>query len=279
MASIDFAPFNAQSNYSNVGNSITNLAPNQASQNAQRHYNCPDNREQTGLRDDPCYIDCEANTARKPMKYITRDFHYQGCNPQSLCYPGYFTDDGPGIPRCAIDTDSELRNERPLTNLGFKQQLRCLPAPTIPFMGKGCVNTDVEMDLRGEDTNGSKPCLPRETNYHNRHFDIFDHLCYNPNAVDTTVYPYSQSGMDTRHIRQEPHRNGVSCKPLLSIAGGDFQTRNCDQKETFKYSRNRFDQYGNLNSVDLNSNNKKNKFNQFNPDLTGGFKAPHRNFM
>lgn len=289
MATVDYAPFNSNGgNYSNVSayqriqdnteecyNNNCEI-PTTGSQMARRFDTCPDNRKLAGLGDDPCYVDCKSNTARRPLKYVTRDFHYLGCNPQSLCYPGFLTDDGPGIPRCAIDVDSHLRIDPPLTNLGFPQQLRCLPAPTVPFMGRGCLESDAEMELRGKDTNASKPCLPRETNYYERHFDIFDHLCYNPNAVDNTVFPYNQSGMDTRHARQEPHRNGAGCKPLFSIAGGDFQNRGCDQKETWKYSAGRFDNRGNKTSVNLMKSNQKNKFGQYNPDLTGGFKSPHR---
>ena len=250
--------------------------PTFASAGARRFDGCADNRELAGIRDDPCYVDCRANTARRPMKYQTRDFHYLGCNPQSLCYPGFYPDDGPGIPRCAVDVDSHLRIDPPLTNLGFPQQLRCLPASTVPFLGRGCLEPDTEMELRGKDTNGSKPCLPRETNFYERHFDFFDHLCYNPNAVENTVYPYNQAGMDTRHIRQEAHRNGINCRPLLAVAGGDLQNRNCDQKETFKYSAGRFDHRGNKKNVNLVGANKLNRFGPYNPDLTGGYKSTHR---
>ena len=249
-----------------------------ASQFARRYDGCADNRELTGLKDDACYTDCRANTARRPMKYQTRDFHYLGCNPQSLCYPGFYTDDGPGLPRCAIDVDSNLRNESTLTNLGFPQQLSCLPTPTVPYLGKGCLEADTEMELRPKQVSRDKPCLPRETNYHERHFDFFDHLCYNPNAVDNTVFPYNQSGMDTRHIRQEPHRTGTGCRPLVSIAGGEIQNRDCDQKEVFKYTAGRFDDRGNKSNVNLKGANQKNRFSQYNPDLTGGYKAPHRKY-
>lgn len=228
--------------------------PSLAGQLAKRYSNCPDYREQTGLRDDICAVDCRANTGRRPLKYQTRNFHYAGVNPHSLCEVGIgLMDDGVGISQCAIDVDSHLRIDPPLTNLGFPQQLRCLPTQ-MPFLGRGCVDTDVEMHLRGKDTNGSKPCLPRETNFHDRHFDHFDHLCYNPNAVENTVFPYNQSGMDTRHIRQQPHRNGVGCRPTVAVNGGDLRIRNCDQKEAHKYSAGRFDDRGNKNSVNLQRN-------------------------
>lgn len=192
---------------------------------ATRYKHCIDDRALTRRFDDPCYIDCRANTARAPLKYVTRNFHDLGCNPQSLCFPGFMPRDGHGIPSCAVDTDSKLKTETPLTNLGFKQQMRCLPVPTVPFLGKGCLESDTEMQLRGLDTYNDKSCLPREISFYERHFQTpaFEALCYNPNAVEHTVFPYHQVGMDTRHIRQEPHRQGVNCKVKLveeGVCGG-----------------------------------------------------------
>lgn len=172
---------------------------------------------QTRLTDDPCYLDCRANTSRKQIKYITRNFrdleNNMGqaggmCNPprQFLNHVTMQSWDGPGVPACNIDVDSHLRIDPILTNLGFPQQLPTFPAPTIPYLGKGCYNPEIEMDLRGQTTSEPNSCLPRETNYYERHFDFFDHLCYNPNNVDHTVYPVNQAGMDTRHLLQSKLR-------------------------------------------------------------------------
>lgn len=166
---------------------------------------CPDVRQGAGLRDDPCYLDCQAVTVQKPLKYITRNFHDRGCNPREMCYPGFLPQDGEGWAQCDIDNDSKLRHSK-LTAVGQPQQLSALPVPTVPFMGNGCLNTDTEMNLRGLVTYNDKACMPRDTAYHNRRFDFFDHLCYNPVAVKNTVWNGNQAGADTRQQRMEGYK-------------------------------------------------------------------------
>ena len=200
--------------------------------NSRKYDQYSNHRSETNLKSDPCAIDCQANTARRPLKYSTTDFHNLGCNPQSLCSPWVGPpSDGPGIARCAIDVDSHLRNDSKLTQIRYKQQLRCLPVPTIPFLGRGCLDSDMEMSLRGKDTYADKSCLPRESNYEQRVYQHFDHLNYNPNAVNHTVFPYNQGGLPTRHIFLETYRNGENCKQMNfpqscnSLKKGNFDNR------------------------------------------------------
>lgn len=174
--------------------------------NYKKYSKCSDNMQLTRMNDDVCNIDCRSYTSQKPIKYYTTNFHNKGCNPQSLCYPGFTPQDGYGFPQCSIDKDSELRHSK-ITNVGYPQQLKCTPVPTVPYMGRGCLNADAESELRGVDTNGSKPCLPKDSAHHNRHFEDFSTLCFKPNAVKNTVWPGNQTGMDTRQQRIEPYRN------------------------------------------------------------------------
>jgi hypothetical protein len=165
--------------------------------------------EGSGLHDDACYLDCTDTTKRKPLKYMTRNFHDRGCNPRELCFPGFLPKDGEGWAQCDIDNDSGLRHSK-LTNAGFPQQFGGLPKPTVPFQGNGCIDTDTEMDLRGLDTFADKSCLPRDVAFHNRRFDYLDHLCYNPVAVKNVVWNGYQTGMDTRQQRIEDYSSGPS---------------------------------------------------------------------
>ena len=198
-----------------------------------KYKECPDYSVPARIHEDPCYIDCRANTSRKPLKYITRDFHNLGCNPNSLCYPGFLPQDGHGLPKCAIDVDSELRNGSRMTQLRFPQQLKCLPVPTVPFLQRGCHEPDTEMELRGLDTYSDKAAQPKDTCFYERHFDIFDHLCYNPNAVDNTVWPGYQGGVDTRHKRLEPYR-GVHCATTFPLNPRVCQNRSCKCSKSAK---------------------------------------------
>jgi hypothetical protein len=135
-----------------------------------------------------------------------------------------------------------MRNDSKLTNIGLKQQLRCLPAGTVPFLGRGCLEPDTESELRGVDTTSKKSCNPKSSEFYKMSFEIFDSLCYNPQAEGTVVFPVNESGVDTRHTFMETYRNGENCKP-----GRNFSPtmRNCDVKEMHKYSAGRYDSRGN----------------------------------
>jgi len=167
---------------------------------------CPDSQDFTSLRDDPCYLDCQAKTVQKPLKYMINNFHNRGCNPRELCFPGYLPQDGEGWAQCDMDNDSDLRFAK-LTNAGYPQQMPALPVPTVPFMGSGCLDSDTEMKLRGLDTFADKSCQPKDSAFHNRRFDFFDHLCYNPNAVKNTIWNGYQIGSDTRQQRVGGYQN------------------------------------------------------------------------
>ena len=209
--------------------------------------NLPDNSQWTRLGDDIAYIDDKANRARRPLKYITRNYHTLGLNPNSLGYPGFFPQDGDGIHPAGINVDSGMRYA-PLTNMSFPQQLRCLPVPTIPLLQKGCLNSNQEMELRGKDTYGDKACNPKDSTFYKRFFQTpaFEALCYNPNSVDSSVYPAcNQTGIDTRHLRIEPYRSGVNCSNVQLMVNGGARTGNCSFRQSYPFAANRYDSLGN----------------------------------
>lgn len=213
-----------------------------ASKNSRKYDQFPNHAKQTNLWADDCAVDCKANTARRPLKYAVTDFHSLGTNPIAISSPWVGApDDGPGISRCAIDTDSHLRNDSKLTNINLRQPLPCFPIQS-PFLGRGCHDPDVEMALRGKDTYADKSCLPKSSNFHpDRSFQIFDHLGYDPQREKHVVFPYNQSGLGTRHIFMETYRNGENCKQNRNFP----PMRNCDQKESHVYSAGRYDTRGN----------------------------------
>lgn len=213
--------------------------------NFRKYDKYPDNQKWTRDYDDQCYVDCRANTSRRPLRYITRNFHDLGLNPNSLQFPGFLPQDGEGVHPSGIDVDSDLRFSQ-LTNMSFPQQLQCLPVPTIPLLQKGCLDVTAEMELRGKDTYGDKTCKPQETTFYERSFQIFDHLGYNPNDVNKSVYPdCNQTGIDTRHLHVEPYRNGVNCTGLKLSLNGGARAGNCSFRQTYPYVKNRYDKFGN----------------------------------
>lgn len=214
--------------------------------NYKPYDNLPDNSQWTRLGDDIAYIDDKANRSRRPLRYITRDFHNQGLNPNSLGYPGFFPQDGEGIHPSGINIDSAMRYSA-LTNQAFPQQLPCLPVPTIPLLQKGCLDVKTEMELRGKDTYADKACNPKDSTFYERFFQTpaFEALCYNPNHPDISVFPAcNQTGIDTRHLRTEPYRSGLHCSNLQLAVKGGARTGNCSFRQSHPYAANRYNSLG-----------------------------------
>lgn len=121
----------------------------------------------TRLREDGCYKKKRAGTSQKPGVYASSNFHDCTCEAPytkelSLKQPAVRYRDGFGwtsMDGCNIDNDSKLRNARNLTNTNVIQQLFTRPYGTVPYMGRGSGNTNVESNLRpGEATMQKKQC-------------------------------------------------------------------------------------------------------------------------
>lgn len=170
--------------------------------------------KRTSAADDGCYVDYKESTSTKPMKYLVNNFHREGCAPNDVCYPGYMPSRDKGLSQCRIDDDTDLRF-RKLTRARTPQQLACVPMATVPYMGRGCVSSDTEMQLRSAMTTvGGKPCKPYDTAHYERRFEVFDHLCFNPNATQNVIWPDTRGGMDTRQQRVETYPlNGTQNDP------------------------------------------------------------------
>ena len=60
---------------------------------------------------------------------------------------------------CNVDKDSGLRIGDKLTNKKYINQLIERPYLTVPYIGNGCLNIDLETQMKpGEDTSQDKPC-------------------------------------------------------------------------------------------------------------------------
>ena len=138
------------------------------------------------LSDDFCAINQRERESQKPLKFITTSFK-EFNDRQEL--RGIYFHDGHGVPGCRVDTHSQLNNGQLNTNPNLPQSLPAFPLPTTGSSagGQGQGDTDTEFMLRGKDTNGKKPCLPFDPQFHDRHFTNFDNLCKKPQDPDHTV--------------------------------------------------------------------------------------------
>ena len=180
--------------------------------------------ELTKLAEDQCYIDRRDYDSRKPFKWRTYHHHPYGCKVQSTCYPGQFYKDG-YVGACNVDEESRV-NRNPgyqMTNPNVHQELPTLPI-NLPHI-RGWHDADTESNLRWEANFNKKQCLSDTTierSFNDVRFQIFDHLCYDPQDPEYIIpedshnkcYPnarfWHRAGEDTRHDRQEKYRSGCN---------------------------------------------------------------------
>ena len=114
----------------------------------------------TRLREDSCYLENRNKHTKMPGDYQTSNFHDCKCQaphsrelslqqPVSFYRDGYGWTSGEG---CNIDNDSNLRNAHNLTNPRVIQQLQTRPHLTIPYMGRGEGNAEIESSLLSSET-------------------------------------------------------------------------------------------------------------------------------
>lgn len=167
--------------------------------------------ELSPLKNDTCkkLTKYESDT-NKTLKYYTQNFF----DKKIIQNRGVFFNDGVGIPSCKIDRSSNARLGS-LTNINLIQNLPALPLPTTASFSKGQGPVDVEDYIRPLHNRKLKQCNPKDTQFYNRHFSIFDYVPIKPNeCVDNYVQksPSYRQGIPTRHALNTNYRSGKNCK-------------------------------------------------------------------
>ncbi len=150
----------------------------------------------SGLISDPCNLTRDEIESTKQLKYYTRNFFDENIVQNR----GIFFNDGFGIPSCEIDHSTTARLGT-VTNKNLIQNLPSLPLPTTASFSKGQGSVTIEDKLRPGAERQRKQCNPRDTEYYNRSFYIFDNLPIKPNeCVDNVVQkgPMYRQGVSTR---------------------------------------------------------------------------------
>lgn len=164
----------------------------------------------TGLENEKCNLDTDERQSTKPLKYYTRNFF----DKNIIQNRGIFFNDGFGIPSCEIDKSTKSRFGT-ATNINLVQNLPALPLPTTASYAKGQGPVLVEQMIRPQHNRNKKQCNPKDSEYYNRSFSIFDGLPIVPNrCVDNVVQngPSYRQGVDTRHKLNTDYRKGKYCK-------------------------------------------------------------------
>jgi hypothetical protein len=121
----------------------------------------------TRVRDDRCYNTARDSQSDNSCMYMTTAFKDCDCNAPNvrdiaMNEPTITYRDGygwTGKDGCNIDADSQMRNASNLTNMRVIQQLYTRPYTTVPYMGRGTTDAELESIMQsGEDTSQKKQC-------------------------------------------------------------------------------------------------------------------------
>lgn len=117
----------------------------------------------TKENDDKCYVDIQTSQSMGPGNYMI-DGNYQCCEnndellKKQVENPYIFIKNGFGVP-CPTVIDDESRIGKTQENPRCPQQLCTRPFVTVPYMGRGFGNINVETKLQpGEDSISTRPC-------------------------------------------------------------------------------------------------------------------------
>ena len=146
------------------------------------------NTEFNKLNEDACYTLQKDVSNKKKLKFVTTNHIDLIEAKDKLNFFGIAMKDQLFVPGDKIDTYSDLLNGKSgqiLTNCNTRHGFGQLPLPTTPYRGQlqhGDVT--IEDSIRNNVQVRKNSCLPREQDFHNRSFAIFDDKLDIHTAID-----------------------------------------------------------------------------------------------
>ncbi len=168
--------------------------------------------QSTGLENEPCNLDKDEQQSTKSLKYYTQNFF----DKEIIQNRGVFFHSGFNSvpPPCKIDDDTSARFGK-MTNINLVQNLPALPLPTTASYYKGQGPVQVEDYIRPQHDRSLKQCNPKDSEFYNRSFYIFDSLPVKPNECWENYVqtgPSYRQGVDTRHSLNKYYKNNCKLK-------------------------------------------------------------------
>jgi hypothetical protein len=164
-------------------------------------------REFNKTIDDPCAIQQRNQDNAKKLKFVTTNHKDLLEAKESLNFFGMTIKDQLFVPSEQMDVFSELRQGKSgniLTNCNTKNEYGQLPFPTMPSryqLQHGDINKEDSIRYAMLEAN-RKTCNPKDTDYFERSFYIFDDKAgiENPNALKSVQPPElgPRGGVSTR---------------------------------------------------------------------------------
>lgn len=186
------------------------------------------NNEFNRLNEDLCYNQQKDKSNQKKLKFVTTNHVDLLEAKEKLNFFGIGIREQLFVPSDKIDTFSSLMNGQSgqiLTNCNVRNGFGQLPLPTTPYRGQvSHGDVLVEDSIRNNIQVKKNSCLPRELDFHNRSFAIFD------DKLDIAT-PQAIKSVETPQIGFELGRNGVPSrfierfvvKTVYTSSGTDFQ--------------------------------------------------------
>ena len=159
-------------------------------------------REFNKLRFDDCDITQRNYSNNKTLKFTTTTFRDLVDAQRVGNYFAMDIDNQLFVPSSDIDRDSKLRHGNTgniLTNFNVRHDLGELPLPTVPYRGQlfhG--NVLIEDNMRNYLGINKQSCNPKDTQFYNRSFYIFDGCIDKPNPLDSVEHTL-RCGTSTRY--------------------------------------------------------------------------------
>lgn len=196
-------------------------------------FNKRKNNEFNRLNEDLCYNKQKDAANQKKLKFVTTNHIDLLEAKEKLNFFGIGVRDQLFVPGNRVDTYSSLLNGQQgqiLTNCNVRNGFGQLPLPTTPYRGQlSHGDVLVEDSIRNNIEVKKNSCLPRESQFHNRSFAIFDDKLdiQTPQAIKSVETPQigfelGRNGMPSRFIERFGTKNkytpnGTDFKPAESL--------------------------------------------------------------
>lgn len=185
------------------------------------------------LNEDACYNQQKDMSNNKKLKFVTTNHVDLLEAKEKLNFFGIGMRDQLFVPGNQINTYSSLINGETgqvLTNCNVRNEVGQLPLPTTPYRGQiAHGDVIVEDSIRNNIELRKNSCLPRESDFYNRSFSIFNDKIdiITPMAVKSVETPQigfelGRSGIPSRFIerfgkKNTYNANGTSFQPAESL--------------------------------------------------------------
>jgi len=169
----------------------------------------------TKTRDDLCGIQQYYSQSLGPGKYTTMNLvpDARQVNPiaseQQLMYPR----EGYGLNNAKVDSDSMLRNEASFKSNRCQIRAQARPFLTVPFMGGGRGNPDVESNLiHGEQVKNLKECATiTETEFTGQWTPLVPSLAENIQKSKNLIPEDASAGWMRAGIPSRSYMRDINC--------------------------------------------------------------------